>query len=741
MRHLALIICCLLTVAVISSAGDLYLNIIWHQHQPLYVNPETDQLTGPWVRTHATKDYYDMAAMLKNFPEIHATINLTSSLLYQLQTYYVDRVVPFIYVHEDGKRAIDTTSYFSMWRGKTDPWIDLALIPSSNFTQADIDKLVNEPWNAFGISRVQIARFPEYDALQSKPRDQLTLEDYTAIKAWFYLAHFDPSFLNGTAQIPVDMRDLLEARDGRYYLRHPLTERDANRLVADAVYVCGQVVPAHQWGALNETTLAGSFVEIITTPFYHPILPLLIDTDIARVCQPNDELPARFAFQADANAQVVKGSNYYRVTFGFSPQGMWPAEGSISEAAADVFAANGIQWICGDMHVLERSLPAGLNIAEPYRLKTPSGDIMIVFRETNLSDRIGFTYQRMQPAEAANDFLAEVLRFKPTADEPDRLLTVILDGENAWEWYEYDMDAKQFLKLMYENLTTATTDGNLKCVTPSEYIQGNSNRSIPPHPVSAMQEITKLWPGSWINANYDTWIGEKEENTAWDYLRQTRHHLAESGLIQPNPSSPRPTEEKARAAWDAYESIYAAEGSDWFWWYGADQTAGAGDKPFEDAFFSHLRAVYRHANDAGANLTVPEFAPILSASKVELQESGGVMARSEILRTVRFICEATERDVPEAIYIVGNLPALGNWTPNTIRLFDDGTHGDTAAKDGIWTIELKFPVGSEIQYKYTNSGEPGIWQPSEEFAQSNRAFTVEDGTDTLIRHDEFGIRD
>ncbi|TFH53239.1 MAG: hypothetical protein E4G91_11750, partial [Candidatus Zixiibacteriota bacterium] len=564
---------------------------------------------------------------------------------------------------------------------------------------------------------------------------------YTAIKAWFYLAHFDPYLLSGAASFPMGMPDLLEKRDGKYYLKHPLTERDANRLVADAMYVCSQIVPAHRWGIPNDTSLAGSFVEVITTPFYHPILPLLIDSDIAKVCQPNDALPSRFAYPADATAQVVKGIDYYRETFAANPQGMWPAEGSISEAAADIFAANGIKWICGDMHVLERSLPAGMDIAQPYHLKTPNGDLMIVFRETNLSDRIGFTYQRMQPAEAANDFLAEVLKFRPAENEPDRLLTVILDGENAWEWYEYDMDGKQFLKGMYENLTAARATGEVTCVTPSEYIKGNPSRNIPAHPVSAMKEITKLWPGSWINANYDTWIGEKEENSAWEYLLQTRRDLEASGLVQPNPSSPRPTEIIARATWDAYESIYAAEGSDWFWWYGADQTAGAGDKPFEDAFFSHLRAVYHHANDAGANLTVPEFAPILSSSKVELQESGGVMARSEILRTVRFICEATERDVPDAIYIAGNLPALSNWTPNTVRMYDDGTHGDASAGDGIWTLELQFPIGSEIQYKYTNSGEPGVWQPSEEFAQSNRAFTVEDGTDILVRHEEFGKRD
>ncbi|MBU0691593.1 hypothetical protein KKH18_07240 [bacterium] len=711
-----------LLCAVSAFSGDLYLNIIWHQHQPLYVNPETDQLSGPWVRTHATKDYYDMAAMHKDFPEVHATINLTSSLLYQLEAYYLKRLAP------------DNLSEYIP--GHTDPWIDLALNPAAQFTPEDIDLLVNNPWNALAMSQVQMNRFPEYAALRDKPRDELTDEDYAAILCWFYLANFDPDFLRGTSDLNVDLTDLLREENGLFYLKKPLTRETAVELVQKSVEVMRNVIPVHR------QLMESGKLELITTPFYHPILPLLIDSDIAKVCQPNDELPPRFAYPADANAQVVKGIDYYQQTFGSMPNGMWPAEGSISEDAAAIFAANNIQWICGDMHVLERSLPSGLDIAEPYRLSTPDGDIMIVFRETYLSDHIGFTYQNMQPQEAADHFLGEVLHYKPAADEPDRLLTVILDGENAWEWYEYDMDGKQFLKAMYQNLTDARASGDVTCVTPSEYINGNPDRNIPAHPVSEMTAIEKLWPGSWISANYNTWIGEKEENKAWEYLLKARQDLESTGFPQPDPRSTEPANEPDKSIWQAYESIYAAEGSDWFWWYGADQTAGTGDRPFEEAFFQHLRAVYRHANDAGANLTVPEFAPILSAAKVGLQENtGGAMARSTVMRTVRFTCDATEQIVPVAIFIAGNEPSLSEWNPNTVRLYDDGTHGDQADADGIWSLELDFPVGSEIQYKYTNSGAPGDWQDCEEFPQSNRAFTVEDGESVQVEHSVFGIRD
>jgi len=116
------------------------------------------------------------------------------------------------------------------------------------------------------------------------------------------------------------------------------------------------------------------------------------------------------------------------------------------------------------------------------------------------------------------------------------------------------------------------------------------------------------------------------------------------------------------------------------------------------------------------------------------------MAPGATIRKVRFVCDATAEVVDAAIYIAGNQTALSNWTPNVTQMYDDGTHGDETAGDGLWTLELEFPTGSEIQYKYTNSGERGAWAPSEEFPQSNRAFTVTaESSELMIRNDVFGI--
>lgn len=736
MRLKFLIVFLLLSVSM-ARAGNLYLNIIWHQHQPLYVNPETDELSGPWVRTHATKDYYDMAAMHENFPEVHTTVNLTSSLLQQLEQYYVNRLSSFLRTNpDDGLREIDSEGYFASSL-KTDPWINLALKNTEKFTDAERAKLVSESWNAFGISDVQIEHFPEYAALRSIPNDRLTTADLRDVKTWFYVAHFDPDFLRGTSNLDVDLSDLVEERDGQFFIRDGkrFTERDANRVVADAVRVMQEIVAVHS------RLLSSGQLEIITTPFYHPILPLLIDTDVAKICQPTAELPPRFAYSQDAHAQVIKGMNFYEQLFKRPPQGMWPAEGSISPAAAEVFVEHGVKWICGDMHVLDRSKPDGLDIAKPYRLKTPTGDIAIVFRETVLSDHIGFTYQNMDPDSAVEHFTKEIAKYIPKDGDPDRLLTVILDGENAWEWYRQDMDAKRFLKGLYSRLTFLRQEGFVTCVHPTEYFRGNPERSIPPHPIESLSEITELWPGSWINANYDTWIGESEENKAWEYLLKTRQALEKSKLPQPDPRAPIEQTPQGAAIYNAYEAMYAAEGSDWFWWYGADQSAPAGDRPFEEAFFSHLRAVYRHMNEAGVQIATPEFAPILSQAKIATQESGGVMQRNVEKRTVRFECDARAEAVPDAIFIVGNQTEIANWVPNVKRLRDDGAAGDQTAGDGIWSLEIELPLGTEVQYKFTNSGEVGSWA-SEEFPHANRSFTVESTPGvTIIRHDVFGERE
>ena len=744
--------------------GPVYLNIIWHQHQPLYVDPAKDQLQGPWVRTHATKDYYDMAALIGRYPDIHCTINLTSSLLHQLREYYLKRLGPFVDVR---KNRIDATGFLRKWKGKTDPWIDLALKPAEQFDKTDKGYLYENVWNAFGMSEVMIGRFPEYESLKKKLNvdqmpglDIFTNQEMREIKFWFYLAYFDPDFLTGPVKLPdgsvVDLSDYVELRpDKKFYLKRRITEADCRRMVVEAYKVMANVIPVHKQLRYDPDTRKGQ-IEIITTPYYHPILPLIYDTDLAKICQPNDPMPPRFSYPADADAQVAKAVKMYMDIFGAPPKGMWPGEGSVAQPILGILRSNGILWTASDVRVLAKSDPPNEPNTEPYRFSTlnpasagsggaavadvSSNWLPLVFRDTELSDRIGFKYQTYDGEEAAEDFVQSILSRAPAEGGKDVLVTVILDGENAWEWYRRDMDGKQFLNSLYRKLSKLYSTRQIITTSLTEYLTGDSIRAIKPHPIASLARMNTLWPGSWINGNYDTWIGEPEENRAWEYLLRAREDLDRSGLPRPDPMANAPRAgTKAWNAYQAWEEIYAAEGSDWFWWYGDDQTAPAGDKPFDDAFRLHLDNVYKFARLAGSKINSPGFDPLITENAATTSGHGTMAQSKDETQLVTFVCDASRETVPQAIFIAGNLPELGSWTPNKVTMYDDGTHGDLVAHDGKWTYQVAVPIGEEIQYKYTNSGNAGEWTPGEEFSGNNRLYRVAaKSPSVIIINDTFG---
>lgn len=725
-----------------TDRGTVFLNLVWHQHQPLYLDPEKDQLQGPWVRAHGTKDYYDMAAILEKYPDVHYNVNLTSVLLFQLQTYYVDRLAPFV---DTGSNRVDEEAFLARWGGRTDPWIDMALIDTKDFGEEEDAHLLHNAWNSFGVSDIVIHRFPEYLALREKKSDGYNTDEKLQIKFWHYLAWFDPDFLRGPVTLPhrwvVDLSDLVREDDeGVFHLRRAVTEEDANRIVAETYKVLASVVPIHKQLMYDPASRKGQ-IEVMTTPYYHPILPLVYDTDVARICQPGDRMPERFAYPDDAEAQVVKAVRFYESLFGRPPRGIWPGEGSVSESIVPILASNGIRWMATADRVLSKSTPPGQPIDRPYRVESKEGEgaLAVVFRDTPLSDRVGFRYQRLYGEEAADDFIRQVMKYAPPVGGEDRLLTVILDGENAWEWYKRDNDAKEFLNALYRKLTKLYEERRIVSVTTSEYIEGNPARGVDAHPIEEMKRLDHLWPGSWISADFATWIGEREENTAWEMLRKTREALAASGISAPDPSIPAPpSADPEYSAYMAWEEMYAAEGSDWFWWYGSDQSAPGGDEPFDRAFLTHLNNVSRYAEKAGARINWPVLEPILRSAGTT--PGGGAMAEGGKIVPVLFTCDATKQNVPKAIFVVGNQVSLADWTPNKIPMFDDGTHGDGKADDGIWSLLLEFPEGTRVEYKYTNSGAEGVWSPSEEFPMTNRPLDIylNAGETRVVTKDIFG---
>ena len=529
---------------------SLYLAIIWHQHQPVYYkDPATNVYAKPWVRLHAAKDYVDMAQTLQKYPNVHVTFNLTPSLLRQL-------------------RDIEGGARDSYWVATQQN--------AANLTPDDKRFILR---HFFDANPKIIARFPRFAALRAMRGDDTddaaldrvaagwTAADFRDLQVLFNLGWTDPDWL---AQ--PQLRALVEKREG-------YSEDDKQVVLNRQIELVKEVIPLH--AGMQET----GQIEVTMTPYAHPILPLLVSTDAAAQALPDAKLPKPpFIYGQDAQAQVEQGVALYKELFGRTPRGMWPAEGSVSQLIVPMVARAGLKWMASDEGVLAKSL--GVNqfnrdsretvqtaeqLYQPYLVGDDRGNqLAMLFRDRTLSDKVGFTYSGQSGDAASSDFIARLRNIQAALkDKPGpHLVTVILDGENAWE--NYDNDGKAFLSTLYQKLND---DPAIKTVTPSEYLA-----QFPPHAT-----IADLWGGSWINADYSTWIGEPEENKAWDLLNSARETLQKyiAGVRTADPATLK----------KAQDLMYVAEGSDWFWWYGTDQDSGD-DASFDAQFRDTLREMY-----------------------------------------------------------------------------------------------------------------------------------------------------
>ncbi len=530
----------------------IYLAIVWHQHQPVYYqDPETGVFAKPWVRVHAAKDYVDMAATLQEYPEVKATFNLTPSLIRQLD---------------------------AIGAGATDLYWEHTLIPAEELDDAQKQFILDR---FFDTNRRVIARFPRYQALlelrdgSDNPLGDYTTADFRDLQLLFNLAWTDPDWL---AEEPLAA---LVAQGERF------AEEDKQVVLDEHLRLVNEVIPLHR--ELQD----GGQIEITMTPFAHPILPLLVDTDLALRATPDITLPsAPFRWGQDAVAQVARGVEYYVEHFGRQPRGMWPSEGSVAQEIVSMVSTNGLQWMASDEGVLAHTL--GMDsftrdgnevvveadqLYRPYTVQgSNGGPVAMIFRDRIISDKVGFTYSGVSGAAAADDFIERIynicgrLQGGATGETPPgpHLVSVILDGENAWEHYEND--GKAFLHALYQRLSD---DPRIVTVTPSEFLEMETERP----------RLFNLWAGSWHNADFSIWIGEEEENRAWDLLRETRFHL-QTFITGRNRDAVTPEQLE-----EAITQMYIAQGSDWFWFYGADNDSGD-DAAFDQQFRNTLKRVY-----------------------------------------------------------------------------------------------------------------------------------------------------
>jgi alpha-amylase/alpha-mannosidase (GH57 family) len=501
------------------------LALLWHMHQPYYEDLATGEHILPWVRLHAIKDYWGMVALLKEFPGIRVTFNLVPSLVVQVQAFAEDRA--------------------------RDRHLALGLKPAVDLSADEARWLVANGFHA-PYDRM-IAPYPRYAELHARrmARAGFAVDDLRDLQVWHKLAWMDPDLML------TDPRLTLLVAEGRGY-----TEDDKQSLRRVELDILARVVPEYRDAG------AGGQIELSTSPFYHPILPLLCDSDVHLRAHPQAARPGQpFRRPEDARLQIARAVEFHEATFGKRPAGMWPSEGALSDEAVTLIGELGLSWIATDEDLLSRSIGQPMSaelLYRPYRL---NGGPVALFRDHGLSDRIGFQYKTWDATAAADDFVERVRsagsRYSSATGGEVATVSVILDGENAWEYYPGG--GRPFLRALYGALEGAS---DIQTVTMAEAAAG------------ASAALPSIFPGSWINGDFYIWIGHRDDHRAWDQLSAARRTF-----------DARATHVGPAARQRALDEILIAEGSDWFWWYGDDHSSDQ-DAEFDELFRRHLRNAY-----------------------------------------------------------------------------------------------------------------------------------------------------
>jgi alpha-amylase/alpha-mannosidase (GH57 family) len=523
----------------------IHLVLLWHMHQPQYRDPATRRYILPWTRLHALKDYWGMVRVLEEFPAVHATFNVVPSLAAQLEEYA---------------------------SGKFDePWFTLAFSPAEKLTDEDKAEMLLRGFQA-NLDHL-ISRWPRYKELFDRAHSSdpalairsFAPRDWRDLQLLSQLAWMDEEYLATDAQVSA-----LSKKGSDF------TEADKQVLRAKQLELLARVLPEYR-----RARDAGQ-IEISTTPFYHPILPLLCDTDVAREANPGTPLPSpAFRHPEDAREQLVRARAYHERLFGAPPVGLWPSEGSVSNDALAIAAELGFRWFASDEGVLGRTLNIGFGrdgdgvpsnadrLYAPLRVNLGDREIAGIFRDHYLSDLVGFVYSRMDAVSAAEDLYRRIrIVAERVSSRSPLTLPLILDGENAWEYYSGN--GREFLRHFYGRVSG---DAEIRALTVSEAIRE----------ASEIPTVKGIAPGSWINANFDVWIGDKEDVAAWELLAQAREFYRQQLARQERGEPNAPTKDQLAGA---FEALLMAEGSDWYWWFGPEHSS-ANDAEF-DAFFRQL---------------------------------------------------------------------------------------------------------------------------------------------------------
>lgn len=514
----------------------LYVAFVWHMHQPWYLWPNSSRAALPFARLHATSAYYDMPWLLSRFNDTRVTFNLVPSLIEQLRGYAAgevsDRALE-LSLRDPEELGLDDQRYLLTHMCGGHPGGAMAASPRYGelLHKRGVDR---NPATIDGACRI------------------FTKEDYRDLQVLFNLAWCGFA-LDHESEVVSELRG--KGRD--------FTEDEKRALLDEMQRAVQGVVDLY-----TEVAAQGR-AELTCSPFYHPIMPLLCNMEDAAQRIPASQLPEKLWREPEeARRQLRLGLEHHERTFGKRPRGVWPSEGAVSDAALDVMASEGLQWCASDEDVLGASLDSGGRPAprQLYRPWRSASGVSLVFRDHRLSDLIGFVYRDWKPRDAARDFIGRLRTAADQAGGADAppLVSIILDGENPWGWYP-DL-GEGFLRALYEGIEEAE---DIQTTSVGDYLEE----------FGAGGELDSIFPGSWIDHSYRTWIGGKEHRRAWSLLSgalkvTARHDEDEEGFDE------------------ARRSLMIAEGSDWFWWYCENQHTLDADI-FDALFRSHVAEVYQ----------------------------------------------------------------------------------------------------------------------------------------------------
>ena len=527
---------------MMSHTKKLSVAIYWHMHQPVYqLSPNGDYLM-PWVRLHAVKDYLDMLVILEKFKKIKLNFNLVPVLL--------DCLIDYA---EKGLHDIHSR---------------LTVKDENRLTDDDKEFILNNFFDANYQS--MILQFPEYNRLFQKAQIECAKginvysnSEYSDLMALFNLAWIDPVH---RSKYP-ELKKLI--KKGKNY-----TQQDRIKIIEIQRDIIKKIIPTYK------KYLQKGRIEITTSPYYHPILPILLDIKGMHKSS-GDDLPNNLKMELDAKLQTEYALNRVEEIFGKRPRGIWPSEHCISAKELNLFSDLGVEWTISGENVLANTINYEFvrdfkgYLEDPYRLlksyeyKTKNTDIKLIFKDSVLPNLISFEYPNHNPENAANDLYD---RLKVTQSKllssPDEnhLLTIAMDGENCWE--NYENDGLDFLKTFYSLIEK---DETLETVLISDYLDSEEHHKT----------LNKITSGSGVGQNFKLWIDEPLKNLAWTYLKQARDDF--SLYVKQNPLDPNIR--------SAMRELFICEGSDWFWWYGEPNDSGR-DNIFDYIFREHLKNIY-----------------------------------------------------------------------------------------------------------------------------------------------------